>query len=114
METSSNYRGGGLWSATVDSGNMCGGAPSASTGATTEIWKDPASCWRKGVHMDVRILTGIKTDQDGLSDVSRSNGEPERPSSQIRGSRNDESGGCELEQMTTKTDNELSLGGVGG
>ena len=61
--------------------------------------------------MDVRILTGIKTDQDGLSDVSRSNGEPGRPSSQIRGSRRR---CCELEQMTTKTDNELSLGGVGG
>ena len=29
------------------------------------------------------------------------------------GVSNDESGGCELEQMTKKTDNELSLGDAG-
>ena len=54
--------------------------------------------------MEVRILTGIQPD---------SKGEPERHprSEEVEGVSNDESGGCELEQMTTKTDNEPSLGG---
>ena len=67
--------------------------------------------------MEVRILTGIKTDQDGLSDVSRSKKENQKVrharSEDVEGGvSNDESGGCELEQMTMKTDNEPSLGAL--
>ena len=67
------------------------------------------------MHVDVRILKGSTTDSRTLA-AQRENQKDCHPRSEEveEGVSNGENDGCELQQMTTKTDNELSLGSVGG
>ena len=74
--------------------------------ATTERWKDTACCWKeRGAHGG----SNPHRDQDGLKKEIQKDRHPRSEESEESVS-NDESGGCKLEQMTMKKDNELSLG----